>query len=84
MEYGYGMPMRGYGMGYGDERCYPIGCSQGPVTFRSNGEKIYFTGINDNGERVPLTGGPQWLINHGGSCVNCHGRDGRGGLIPMM
>ena len=73
-----------YGMDYRDGRYYPPGCCQGPVEFRSNGERIYFTGINEKGERIPFTGGPQWLINHGGSCVNCHGRDEREGIIPMM
>lgn len=87
---GYGGMMGGYGgygggmMGYGGERYYPPGCCQGPVEFSSNGEKIYFTGINEKGERIPFTGGPQWLVMHGGSCVNCHGRDGRGGFVPMM
>ncbi|WP_202319748.1 c-type cytochrome [Archaeoglobus neptunius] len=81
---GYGMPMMGEEAGYQDGRYYPPGCCQGPATFQSNGEKIYFTGINEKGERIPFTGGPQWLVTHGGSCVNCHGRDGRGGLIPMM
>ncbi len=80
--YGYGHgPM---GMGYGDGRYYPAGCCQGPVSFKSNGERIYFTGIDEHGERIPFTGGPQWLANHGGSCVNCHGRDGKGGVVPMM
>uniref|UniRef100_A0A7J3M2V1 Cytochrome C oxidase subunit II n=1 Tax=Archaeoglobus fulgidus TaxID=2234 RepID=A0A7J3M2V1_ARCFL len=85
--YGY-MPMMGYGMGYmkgyWDWRQYPPGCCQGPVSFSSNGERIYFTGVNSKGERIPFTGGPSWLIMHGGSCINCHGRDGRGGFIPMM
>ncbi len=85
MNYGMG----GYGtemgsMNYGDGRYYPPGCCQGPVNFESNGERIYFTGINEEGERIPFTGGPQWLAVHGGSCVNCHGRDGRGSFIPMM
>ena len=71
-------------MGYEDGRYYPPGCCQGPISFASNGEKIYFTGINDKGERIPFTGGPQWLSMRGGSCVNCHGRDGSGGLTPMM
>ena len=77
-------PMGPSGMGYGDGRYYPPGCCQGPISFESNGEKIYFTGINENGERIPFTGGPQWLTNHGGSCVNCHARDGSGGFVPMM
>ncbi|WP_236609695.1 c-type cytochrome [Archaeoglobus sulfaticallidus] len=72
------------GSGYGDGRYYPPGCCQGPVSFESNGERIYYTGINDEGERIPFTGGPTWLRVHGGSCVNCHGRDGTGGFVPMM
>jgi cytochrome c oxidase subunit 2 len=81
---GSGYGGMGSGMGYEDGRYYPPGCCQGPVSFKSNGERIYYTGINEKGERIPFTGGPQWLINHGGSCVNCHGRDGKGGFIPMM
>ncbi|RLI78223.1 cytochrome C oxidase subunit II [Archaeoglobales archaeon] len=69
---------------YGDGRYYPPGCCQGPVNFESNGERIYYTGINEKGERIPFTGGPTWLKVHGGSCVNCHGRDGKGGIVPMM
>jgi cytochrome c oxidase subunit 2 len=69
---------------YGQDRYYPPGCCQGPTNFTSNGESIYFTGINEEGERIPFNGGPYWLLNHGGSCVNCHGRDGKGGIIPMM
>jgi|Deesub1362A_J573_1020465.scaffolds.fasta_scaffold00381_9 cytochrome c oxidase subunit 2 len=72
MGYGRGvMGGMGSGMdsgGYSDGRYYPPGCCQGPVSFKSNGERIYFTGINEEGERIPFTGGPQWLINHGGSC----------------
>lgn len=83
MPYNY-MPGMGSPAGYGDGRYYPPGCCQGPANFESNGERIYFTGINDKGERIPFTGGPQWLVMHGGSCVNCHGRDGRGGIMPMM
>lgn len=69
---------------YGEGRYYPPGCCQGPTNLSSNGESIYFTGINEEGERIPFTGGPYWLLNHGGSCINCHGRNGRGGIIPMM
>lgn len=77
MRPGYYMPM----MGYRDGRYYPPGCCQGPTSFRSNGERIYYTGINEEGERIPFTGGPTWLNMHGGSC---HGRNGRGGIVPMM
>ena len=48
----------------------------------SNGEQIYFTGVNAQGERIPYTGGP----NFGGmmmgtylTCAACHGPDAHGG-----
>ncbi|RSD33769.1 MAG: hypothetical protein CI953_1350, partial [Methanohalophilus sp.] len=28
--------------------------------------------------------GPRWLSVHGGSCVSCHGVDGKGGVPIMM
>lgn len=57
----------------------------GPLQgYASNGETIYFTGVNDRGQRTPFTGGPMWLSMHGGSCASCHGPDGRGGAPVMM
>ncbi len=50
----------------------------------SNGELIYFTGVNAEGKRIPFTGGPPWLYMHGGGCASCHGEDGRGGYPVMM
>jgi cytochrome c oxidase subunit 2 len=52
--------------------------------YASNGETIYFTGVNDRGQRIPFTGGPMWLSRHGGGCASCHGPDGRGGAPVMM
>lgn len=52
--------------------------------FGSNGEMIYNTGINNSGTMIPVTGGPTWLYMHGGSCVTCHGTNGRGGAPVMM
>ena len=52
--------------------------------YRSNGEMIFMTGVNERGERIPFVGGPQWLQMHGGGCASCHGVDGRGGIYPMM
>ncbi|MBP2030800.1 mono/diheme cytochrome c family protein [Methanohalophilus levihalophilus] len=52
--------------------------------FNSNGELIYYTGFNENGQKIPVTGGPHWLYVHGGSCVSCHGVDGKGGVPIMM
>ena len=55
-----------------------------PQGYASNGETIYFTGFNDQGERIPFSGGPMWLSMHGGGCASCHGPDGRGGAPVMM
>lgn len=49
-----------------------------------NGEVIYYYGYNNQGEEIPFRGGPHWMYMHGGSCVDCHGRDGRGGFPVMM
>jgi mono/diheme cytochrome c family protein len=50
----------------------------------SNGQTIYFTGRNQQGQRIPFDGAPMWLSMHGGSCASCHGADGRGGAPVMM
>ncbi|MDK2892010.1 cytochrome c [Methanohalophilus sp.] len=52
--------------------------------FESNGEMIYYTGFNERGQKIPITGGPHWLYVHGGSCVSCHGTNGNGGVPIMM
>jgi len=49
----------------------------------SNGELIFKTGINIDGQRVAYSGGPGWLAMHGGGCAACHGNDGTGGLAVM-
>ncbi|MEE8403131.1 MAG: cytochrome c [Candidatus Hydrothermarchaeaceae archaeon] len=52
--------------------------------FSSNGQAIFYTGFNLKGEQISVSGGPRWLYMHGGSCVECHGVDGKEGGIPMM
>ncbi len=52
--------------------------------YASNGERIFFTGINDAGQRIRFSGGPAWLWMRGGGCATCHGADGRGGFPVMM
>lgn len=49
----------------------------------SEGQMIYESGASKNGP-IPFLNGPMWLNRSGGGCVVCHGRDGRGGIIPMM
>jgi len=62
----------------------PVWGSDLKTSFQSNGERIYYTGFNDQGQRIPATQGPIWLYMHGGSCVDCHGVNGRGGIPVMM
>jgi mono/diheme cytochrome c family protein len=48
--------------------------------YRSNGERIYHTGISERTGRIEIQGGPPWLRTHGGGCIACHGPDGQGGI----
>lgn len=52
--------------------------------FESNGEMIFFTGLNEKGEQISFEGGPHWIYMHGGACVSCHGQEGKGGTVPHM
>ena len=61
-----------------------IGVAGGTEGSVSNGERIYYTATSDSGSPISFSGGPQWLYMHGGSCVDCHGEDGRGGIVVMM
>lgn len=56
--------------------------------FVSNGEQIYFTAINDRGQRIRYSGGQYFGGMMMGmvtslACVSCHAADGRGGLHTM-
>ena len=62
----------------------PSGEGPQPEESLSNGQTIYFTGRNQQGQRIPFDGAPMWLSMHGGSCASCHGADGRGGAPVMM
>ena len=53
-------------------------------SYTSNGERIYYTATNDSGQRIHFSVGPSWLYMIGGSCVNCHGVNGKGGVPVMM
>jgi cytochrome c oxidase subunit 2 len=60
----------------------------GDSQFASNGEQIYFTGVNDRGQRIRYSGGPNFggmMMGIGSNlaCVSCHAADGRGGLHTM-
>ena len=70
---------------------WPVSMSprgMGPVSYRdyaSNGERIYFTATNDQGEYISYTGGQTFggMMGDRLACVSCHGEDGRGGLHWM-
>jgi hypothetical protein len=63
----------------------PGGMTWGPGSFDSLGEQIYFTGIDENGERISYRGGPDTGMMMQGylSCASCHGPDARGGEHVM-
>jgi cytochrome c oxidase subunit 2 len=61
------------------------GTAWGEGSFDSNGEQIYFTGVNEGGDRIRYSGGSTSGMMMGGylSCASCHGPDGRGGYHVM-
>jgi hypothetical protein len=54
--------------------------------FASNGERIYLTATNEEGEFIPYSGGPGFggmMMGAYLTCAACHGADGRGGVHTM-
>lgn len=84
----YNMPDQAYRWhepGYMYPEQYNSSLDSNVITeFSSNGEMIYYTGYNEAGQKIPIDYGPHWLYVHGGSCVSCHGVDGKGGVPIMM
>lgn len=60
-----------------------MGHPAAPASFRSNGERIYFTGASASGRPITFTGGDMRVQMHGGGCATCHGADRRGGIRMM-
>lgn len=54
-----------------------------PASFRSNGERIYFTGTGASSRPITFQGGDMRVRMHGGGCTACHGEDRRGGTRMM-
>ena len=72
-----GVPLLGFGVSADRE--------DWPDQFQSNGERIYFTGINSSGVSISANGGGMHMQMHNGSCVTCHGIDRQGGrLMPRF
>ena len=54
-------------------------------SFETNGEWIYFTGRNEEGERIAYSGAAFPGASAGAlSCASCHGRDAEGGRHRMF
>jgi cytochrome c oxidase subunit 2 len=52
--------------------------------FETNGERIYFTGRNEAGERIAYSGAPFTGMGSGAlSCASCHGGGAGGGRHRM-
>lgn len=57
-------------------------------SFASNGERIYFTASNEQGQRIAYRGGATFgggmgMMGAQITCASCHGPDGRGGVHTM-
>lgn len=63
------------------------GTAWGTGSFRTNGERIYFTATSDRGTEISYTNGPgsnNWMMMGGRmACVSCHGANGQGGKHSM-
>jgi cytochrome c oxidase subunit 2 len=60
-------------------------CGLGQRSYSSNGERIFFTGTNDRGERISYEGGVGMMMGMmTTSCAQCHGDDGRGRRTMMF
>lgn len=57
---------------------------RGGRDFQSNGERIYFTALNDRGDRISYRGGPDAPPMHRLSCASCHRGNGAGGAAWIM
>lgn len=69
--------------GGGMEMGRMMGQPAAPASFRSNGERIYFTGASASSRPISFTGGDMRVQMQGGGCATCHGADRRGGIRMM-
>lgn len=63
-----------------------FGTAWGPGSFKTNGERIYFTSTSDRDTRITYRGGlgMGMMMMHGRlTCASCHGPSGRGGKHVM-
>lgn len=57
-----------------------FGSQAEPDDFSSLGEQIYYTGRGEGDRVIPRSD----TVMHVNACVDCHGRDGRGGRVRIM
>jgi len=75
--------------GYISQRNIPMHGGYGYLQtgkYASNGEQIYFTATDQNGQRISYTGGPGFggmMMVSAYTCASCHGNDGHGGTHYM-
>ena len=59
-----------------------------PQNYSSAGQRLYYTGIGDDGRPISRTGVTDRTTGFGmlagASCVDCHQEDGKGGRVRMM
>jgi mono/diheme cytochrome c family protein len=61
-----------------------IGGDPPPTSYKSNGERIYFTATSASGDSISSLGGSIHMRMMGGNgCAACHGRDRRGEVRMM-
>lgn len=53
-------------------------------SFSSNGARIYYTATSSSGKPITASMGAMSMSRAMMSCVNCHGKDGKGGKVRMM
>jgi len=60
-----------------------MGAQRIPGNFKSNGERIYFTGISERSDAPLTSSGGSSMPMMGNSCASCHGSDRQGGTRMM-
>ena len=63
-----------------------FGTAWGPASFKTNGERIYFTSTSDSDTRITYRGGlgmGMMMMQGRLTCASCHGPTGRGGKHVM-
>jgi len=60
-----------------------MGAQRIPSSFKSNGERIYFTGISERSDTPVVRAGGSSMPMMGNSCASCHGADRQGGIRMM-